>query len=180
MPESAPYAPSVALPPPAPRFRAVLTPHRSLSPAGFVILMGLLSGIGFAAGIVFWLLGAWPVFGFIGLDIAAIYIAFRLNYRHGRLVEVVELSGDALTVTRLHPSGRRQSFSFNAYWARVALREGSDGRTALRLTSHGRGLVFASFLSDDERRSLGRAIEAALHGARTATAAAPALEGPRP
>ena len=163
MPDPAPADP---VPSPQSGFRAVLTPHRSLSPAGFVVLMALLSGIGFGAGIVFLLIGAWPVFGFLGLDVAAIYLAFRLNYRSGRTVEVVELSGDALTITRVHPSGRRQSYSFNPYWVRVALREGPHGRTLLRLTSHGRGLTFAAFLSDDERRSLGRAIEDALHRAR--------------
>ena len=147
-------------------FSALLTPHRSLNRTGFVVLMAFLSVVSFATGIAFLLMGAWPVFGFLGLDVAAIYLAFRLNYRSGRTVEVVELSGDALTITRVHPSGRRQSYSFNPYWVRVALREGPHGRTLLRLTSHGRGLTFAAFLTDDERRSLGRAIEDALHRAR--------------
>ena len=42
-------------------FSAVLTPHRSLGPLGFVLLMSLLSGLSFAAGLVFYLIGAWPI-----------------------------------------------------------------------------------------------------------------------
>jgi uncharacterized membrane protein len=35
----------------------------------------------FTIGLAFWLLGAWPVVGFCGLDIALLQLAFRLNYR---------------------------------------------------------------------------------------------------
>jgi uncharacterized membrane protein len=73
-------------------FRALLTPHRSLGPAGFLILMAALGTASFITGIVFLLMGAWPVFGFFGLDVLLIYIAFRLNYRSGRLYETVELT----------------------------------------------------------------------------------------
>ena len=64
-------------------FSAVLTPHRSLSATGFVIVMALVGGVSFAAGIAFLLMGAWPVFGFFGLDVLLIYLAFRANYRAG-------------------------------------------------------------------------------------------------
>ena len=58
-------------------FSAVLTPHRSLSATGFLILMMLVGGVSFAAGIVFLMMGAWPVFGFFGLDVLLLYLAFR-------------------------------------------------------------------------------------------------------
>ena len=44
-------------------FSAVLTPHRSLSPTGFLMFMLVLGGISFATGMVFFLAGAWPVLG---------------------------------------------------------------------------------------------------------------------
>ena len=62
-------------------FVARLTPHRSLSRAGFVLVMAVLGAISFAAGMVFLLIGAWPVFGFFGLDVLLVYCAFRANYR---------------------------------------------------------------------------------------------------
>jgi uncharacterized membrane protein len=147
-------------------FRAVLRPHRSLGPTGFVVLMGIVSLVSFITGVIFTFMGAWPVLGFFGLDVLIIYIAFRLNYRAGRLHETVELSRSELTVTRMHPSGRRERFAFNPYWARVRLAEGKDGRTDLRLHLHGKELSFGRFLTDDERRDFARTLTGALIEAR--------------
>ena len=113
-------------------FRAVLYPHRSLSPTGFLILMSAIGGVSFVTGMAFLLIGAWPVFGFFGLDVALIYAAFKLNYRSGRLYETVELTPEALVITRVHPSGKQESFDFNPYWVRVRLAELPQGRNDLR------------------------------------------------
>jgi uncharacterized membrane protein len=147
-------------------FRARLTPYRSLGPLGFVILMSTVGVVSFAMGVVFLVLGAWPVFGFLGLDAVLILLAFKLNYRSGRLFETVELTRNLLTLTRVHPSGARESFEFNPYWVRVLLSERPDGRTELRLASHGREYPFARFLTDDERRDFARALTGALGAAR--------------
>ena len=143
-------------------FRAVLYPHRSLGPTGFLILMTAIGGVSFVTGMAFLLQGAWPVFGFFGLDVALIYAAFKLNYRSGRLYETVELTPETLTITRVHPSGKQESFDFNPYWVRVRLAELPQGRTDLRLTSHGQEFAFARFLTDDERRDLSNALAGAL------------------
>lgn len=147
-------------------FRAVLRPHRSLSPRGFLILMSIVSAVSFIAGINFVLMGAWPVFGFFGLDVALIYFAFRLNYRSGRLYEVIEVDRDELKVTRCHPSGHQERFSFNPYWVQVRLLDRADGRTDLTLQLHDKRLSFGKFLTDDERREVADAVKAALVAAR--------------
>jgi uncharacterized membrane protein len=147
-------------------FRAVLMPHRSLGARGFLILMGALCAISFATGLVFLSMGAWPVLGFFGLDLLVIYVAFRLNYRSGRLYETLDLTPARLVLTRVHPSGRQELFDCNPYWARVHLREWPDGRTALSVISRGTELVIGSFLTDDERRDLARALREALLVAR--------------
>jgi len=147
-------------------FRAVLTPYRSLAPTGFLVLMVALASVSFVTGLVFYLAGAWPVMGFFGLDVALVYIAFKLNYRSGRLYETLELTPARLTWTRVHPSGRREQFECNPYWARVNLREWPDGRTDLRLASEGRELTFGRFLTDRERRDLAAALRDALVAAR--------------
>jgi uncharacterized membrane protein len=147
-------------------FRAVLTPQRSLGPRGFLVLMAALSVISFAAGLVFYLAGAWPVMGFFGLDVALVYFAFKLNYRSGRLYETIEVTPALLTWIRVHPSGRREQFDCNPYWARVNLKERPDGRTDLRIASQGRELSFGRFLTDDERRDLASALKDALLAAR--------------
>jgi uncharacterized membrane protein len=147
-------------------FRALLTPHRSLGPTGFLILMAALGTASFITGIVFLLMGAWPVFGFLGLDVLIVYIAFRLNYRSGRLYETVELTPERFTLTRVHPSGRQERFDCDPYWARVSLREWPDGRTALSVVSQGRELAFARFLTDGERRDFAGALRQALLAAQ--------------
>ncbi|HEY1244097.1 MAG TPA: DUF2244 domain-containing protein [Hyphomicrobiaceae bacterium] len=147
-------------------FRAVLTPHRSLSPKGFLILMIALGAVSFITGMLFLVAGAWPVLGFLGLDVLLVYIAFRLNYRSGRLYETLDLTPARLVLTRVHPSGRREQFDCNPYWARVSLREWPDGRTALSIISRGTELAFGSFLTDDERRDLASALREALLAAR--------------
>jgi uncharacterized membrane protein len=147
-------------------FHAVLTPHRSLGPTGFLILMSTLGAVSFVAGLVFFIAGAWPVLGFFGLDVLLIYVAFRLNYRSGRLYETVDLTPDSFTLTRVHPSGRQERFDCNPYWARVKLREWPDGRTALSVVSQGKEWAFARFLNDDERRDLAGTLREALLAAR--------------
>lgn len=149
-------------------FRAILHPHRSLGPKGFIVLMSAIGGVSFVTGMVFLAMGAWPVFGFFGLDVALIYIAFRLNYRSGRLYEMVELTPQLLKLTRVHPSGKQESYDFNPYWVRVFVAEGPGGRTDLRLTSHGNELSFGRFLTDDERRDFSDALSGALIEARNA------------
>ena len=147
-------------------FRAVLTPHRSLSPRGFLILMSFVGVVSFIAGLNFLMIGAWPVMGFFGLDALAIYIAFKLNYRAGRHVETVEITAGDLTVTRTRPNGRQEQFSLNPYWANVYLAQRPDGANALYLRSHGKAHAIGAFLNDDERRDLASALDRALAAVR--------------
>ena len=151
-------------------FRAILHPYRSLGPRGLVVLMTFFGLVSFIAGIVFLSIGAWPVFGFFGLDVLLVYIAFKLNYRSGRAYEIVELTPALLKVTRVDAGGKQESFDFNPYWVRVRLSERPDGRTRLRLGSHGREFEFARFLADEERRDFARALAGALAIARGAQA----------
>jgi len=147
-------------------FRAVLTPHRSLSRAGFIALMAAMCITCLGTGLVFLAAGAWPVFGFLGLDVIIVYIAFQLNYRAARAYEMVELTPETLTVTRVDPAGRRKSYAFNPFWVRVLLREWPDGRNDLRLATRDRELSFGRFLTDDERRDFADALKGALVVAR--------------
>src|SRR5690348_16343440 len=91
-------------PPEARAFRAILHPHRSLEPKGFLILMLAIGGVSFLMGMAFLIMGAWPVLGFFGLDVLLIYVAFRLNYRAARAYEVVELTPHTLTLEKVSPS----------------------------------------------------------------------------
>jgi uncharacterized membrane protein len=147
-------------------FRAVLHAHRSLGPRGFVILMSAIAAVNFAVGVAFYMMGAWPVVGFCGLDILLIYVAFKLNYRSGKAYELVELTPATLKLTQVAPSGKARSFEFNPYWVRVLFSERPDGRTRLCIASHGKELEFGHVLNDDERRDFAGVLENALSNNR--------------
>ncbi|MBQ0816774.1 MAG: DUF2244 domain-containing protein [Hyphomicrobiaceae bacterium] len=149
------------------QFSAVLTPHRSLGPKGFMVFMGAISVVSFGTGLMFYLMGAWPVMGFMGLDVLLVYVAFKLNFRALRLYETVDLSGEALTVTRVAPSGKSQSWSFNPYWVRLSLKERVGRTSELTLSSHGKQIVLGSFLSDSEREDFATALKIGLGNARS-------------
>ena len=105
----------------------------------------------------------------MGLDVALIYVAFKLNFRALRLYETVDLTPEALTVTRVAPSGEAQSWSFNPYWVRLSACSRGIGRSSeLSIASHGKRLVFASFLTDHEREDFAAALAKALSLSRSA------------
>lgn len=143
-------------------FDAVLRPHRSLSAFGFLILMSVICTISFVAGIVFWLQGAWPVMGFFGLEVVLVYLAFKFNYRAGRLVETVQLRRDELLVRRIDPKGRVLSWTFAPNWLRIAMDDPPEHESQLVLTSHGRSIVIGAFLTPEERLEVAKALRSAL------------------
>jgi uncharacterized membrane protein len=149
-------------------FAARLSPYRSLGPVGFNLLMIAIAGLSFVAGLAFWLMGAWPVVGFFGLDILLIQLAFRLNYRAARAYEEVEVTRDSLTVRKVSASGRTRRYEFNPYWARLEVDRRPDRLIShLRVASHGQRLEIASFLGPEERESFSTAFLAALAEARS-------------
>jgi uncharacterized membrane protein len=154
------------LPSTAPPFRVVITPYRSLSGRGFVLLMAIVGVVSFVAGVSFMAMGAWPVLGFFGLDVVIIYFAFRANYRAARAFETIDIDGGRLLLARTDANGTCREIALNAYWTGVSLKEGADGSTRLDLTSHGRVYSCGSFLSEEERRTLADALREALLAAR--------------
>jgi uncharacterized membrane protein len=127
-----------------------------------MVLMLVIGAVSILNGIVLIAMGAWPVTGFFGLDALLCYAAFRWNYRAARLSEQVDLAERELRVTRVHPCGKTESWSFNPYWVRFEHRQRDYTAGELSLTSHGRRLIFGAFLSDGEKASFAAALTAAL------------------
>jgi uncharacterized membrane protein len=148
-------------------FSAVLTPHRSLSRKGFLILMTVLGLISFATGTVFLLAGAWPVFGFCGLDVLLIYGAFRLSYRRANAYEQVTVTPSELTVRQVSHHGRISEWTLNPLWVKLdRVVHAEFGIERLFLVSHGRRLAIAGFLGPQEKESFALALSAALGEAK--------------
>ncbi|HSK38987.1 MAG TPA: DUF2244 domain-containing protein [Arenibaculum sp.] len=143
-------------------FDAVLHPHRSLSPRGFMVLMGSFSAVSLGVGGWFFLNGAWPVFGFFGLDVLLLYVAFRMSYRAGRMYERVRLTEAELEVQRVDQGGGRRTWIFQPNWLRVSIDDPPGHDSQVTLSSHGRSLVVGAFLSPEERLDFARALTRAL------------------
>jgi uncharacterized membrane protein len=148
-------------------FSAMITPHRSLGQTGFVVLMVAVGLISFVAGMVFLMAGAWPVFGFFGLDVLLIYWAFRASYRGGAAYEQVLVTPTALRVRKVSAKGAAQEWTLNPLWVRLD-RQGDDefGLQRLSLISRGESLPIGSFLSPSEKETFAAALGAALGEAR--------------
>ncbi|RKQ68674.1 DUF2244 domain-containing protein [Oceanibaculum indicum] len=149
-----------------PYLDVTLTPHRSLPPAGFYLLIGMVGGVSLTMGIMFLIVGAWPVFGFLGLDVALLYFAFRMNYRAALARETVRLDETELAVQRFSPAGHVRRWSFQPYWLKVLHEAASEYPVPLVLASHGRRLEIASFLSQPEKTELAEALREALARSR--------------
>jgi len=149
-------------------FSALLTPHRSLNRTGFLVLMAFLCAISFAAGMVFLLMGAWPVFGFFGLDLLAIWWAFRINFRSARGArEEITVTPSELRVRRVSHRGHVAEWVLNPLWVRLDQTGDAEfGIERLYLVSSGRRVSIGSFLGPDEKASFAKALLAALQAAK--------------
>src|SRR5262245_30848151 len=130
-----------------PFFRALLTPHRSLGRTGFAVLMAALLFGWLATGAIFLAHGAWPVFGFFGLDVLLVYVAFKANYRAARAREEVSVSRTSLDIRKIAPSGKTVAYHFNPFWARFAIaRHQEIGITNMAVEGQGRRVQIGGFL----------------------------------
>ena len=148
-------------------FAATLTPHRSLGSTGFLILMLCIGALSFACGMLFLLLGAWPIFGFLGLDVLLIYIAFRINFRAARAYEEVTITASELKLRKVSHHGVVREWTLNPLWVQLdRIVHEEFGIERLFLVSRGRRLAVASFLSPNEKASFAKALAAALGEAK--------------
>jgi uncharacterized membrane protein len=150
-----------------PFFRALLTPHRSLGRTGFAVLMGALLAGWLVTGAVFLSRGAWPVFGFFGLDVLLVYVCFKLNYRAARAREEVSVSRTSLDIKKTAPSGRSEAHHFNPFWAKFAIaRHDEIGIVGMAVEGQGRSVPIGGFLNPDDRESFAKAFSLALATAK--------------
>lgn len=148
-------------------FSAVITPHRSLTRRGFLVLMLCLGALSFVSGVIFVSIGAWPVFGFFGLDVLLVYFAFRANFRAARAYEEVTVTPSELTVRKVSHRGGVREWTLNPLWVRLErIVHEEFGIERLSLVSRGRRLTIAGALNADEKASFAHALSAALGEAK--------------
>ncbi len=148
-------------------FDARIAPYRSLSPAGFrkLLLCVALGGAFFS--LPFYLVGAWPVVGFVGLDVALVYFAFRANYRAARAYERIRLTYLEFLLQRVSARGRQREWRFNPMWVKLEREDHEEfGLLGLTLISRGRRWAIGDFLGAEQRNDFALRLARALGEAK--------------
>jgi len=143
-------------------FSTTLSPHRSLSPEGFKWLIRGVLAANVLVGLPMYLLGAWPVAGFMGIDVWLLWFFFQRSYLDARRRETLTLTDRELIVERRSPDGEREEHRLDAYWLRFEVSE-----ERLVLVSRGNRIVVGRFLSPEERGQLAEELKAAHARMRT-------------
>lgn len=150
-------------------FRITSYPYRSLGPRGYRALFTLVIGANLFGAIVFLAMGAWPVSGFMGLDVLALYIAFRISYLQARAFERILIRDGLITVERSDMHGKLSTETLPSYWARVEF-EGDDEGGNISLRSHGRSIGVGNLLPNFERAGFAETLKKALSEAKRSPA----------
>ncbi len=156
-------------------FQAVSTPPRSFSRPAYRVLSVLVCAATMIQAALFLWLGAWPVLGFMGLEVALVLGLIALHERwSARRMEVISLRPGRLTVARVDHRGRRSETAVEPYWARLRLEERGGEAGRLVIESRGRSVEIGRHLNGPEKREMAEALEAALREYR-----APRFENPQ-
>lgn len=152
---------------PVHEFRALITPHRSLGPRGFRLVMALVLVSSVVGSLPFVFIGAWPVAGFFGLDLLALFVAFRLSYYRANAFEEIVVDNASLFLRKVSHTGEQAEWRLNPLWTTL-LREHDEEFGLLRLSLASRGAVIpvAEALSAEEREGFAAALAGALSAAR--------------
>ncbi len=102
----------------------------------------------------FGLMGAWPVFGFMGVELLAMLALLICNFRRNNLVERVIITKKQVHVEKVYHSGQFESWAFPRYWARVKLLQAETTTCQLEVSSHGYTVPLGNFLTAQERQKV--------------------------
>lgn len=143
-------------------------PYRSLGSAGFRVLLGVVVAANATGAIYFSALGAWPVAGFMGLDVLAILVAFRLSYAQARAYERISIDPGHIVIEHCDARGRTTREEMPSYWAQIVF-DGDDEQGAVWVRSHGRSVPVGTHLPGPERHLFATRLRQALREVRAST-----------
>lgn len=156
------------------REKITIWPYRSLSPKGFALVMAALGVFAFTIGLGFFLMGAWPVIGFMGLEILVVWVAFKMNYRAARRRQHLTATTRELTIENISPAGERETTSLPTAWVQVEMTPQDEPEIRSRqrqkviVRSHGKTEEIGEFLHPAETPKLAREVSQMVERARSA------------
>jgi uncharacterized membrane protein len=150
-----------------PLFSARLTPHRSIGERGYRVVIAVVAVAATVPLITFSSMGAWPIVGFLGLDVALIAWAMWAALNEGKRYEQVTLWRDQLELKQVDGTGKETLVRFNPSFVKLVVdRDYNERTTGLHLRTRDRDVVIGAFLNQDEKSSFAKAFGTALKRAR--------------
>ena len=137
-------------------------PSQSLGKTGFRILMLVLILPALLIGMYFYFRGAWPVAGFLGLELLLIYVAFKISFISNRVSEHIILDEKILKICYHKQSKIVKTINLEPTWLKVQLNN-NPKPDRLALTSHGKENIIGKYLSTEDRTIVAEKIKSSLH-----------------
>jgi len=145
-----------------------LWPHQSLTPQGFVVMIG-----GTFAMLMVPLVGLigtavlWGVLPFMMIVLGALWYGLKRSWRDRDILERFEMTADRAHLTRREADGTMRDWDANPFWMRVE-RHDKVGSIEDYLTLEGgsRSVEIGAFLTPEERRGLERRLLNAIGSAK--------------
>jgi uncharacterized membrane protein len=145
---------------------AVITPHRSLSERGFIILITVVTLANCCSAAVFVYMGATLVPVFMAFDVLAVIVAFLVSFSAARRIERVTITARDVVVTHEAPNWTKVVWESPTAFTRVAIEREDNRMVGLRLALSGKNVAVAQALSPRERGEFAKALEHAIWEAR--------------
>ncbi len=144
--------------------RLTLWPHRSLSPRGRAIFIGLTAAL-FLLPLLTQIghPGLWMLLPFLLTALAALAYALDRNTKDRAITESLTLTPTGITLIREGPRARTQSWQANPHWVRLTLHPTAGPvPNYLTLSGAGREVELGAFLTEGERIALKSDLETRL------------------
>ncbi|GGA37588.1 DUF2244 domain-containing protein [Pelagibacterium lentulum] len=150
-----------------PLFAALLTPHRAMNQRAIRWFIAFAAIMASVPGLIFFAMGAWPIVGFLGLDVLLLYWALSASRKSGKAFEEITLWPDTLELRQVSSQGRDRTISFNPFFVRfTAARDSEDRIVALHLVSRDRRTEIGRFLNADDKARFASLFAPALNRAK--------------
>tara|TARA_B100000767_G_C19508942_1_gene427515 strand:- start:149 stop:622 length:474 start_codon:yes stop_codon:yes gene_type:complete len=136
--------------------------NQSLTTRGLYILMFFITIPASYIGISFYVLGAWPVLGFMGFEILLIYIAFKILFYKNKFYEHIILDNEKLNILFKKKNKIIKKIELEPTWVQVKIEKIYENEDTLILSSHGKKIILANYLIPEERLKLAGKIKSGL------------------
>ena len=150
-----------------PVFAALLTPHRSIGPAGIRIVVLVFAAL--AAVPAVWLVTTrlWPLVFVLIASTLSLWIALSISHARGRAFEEVTLWRHHLKIRHVTHKGSERQHGFNPFWVRFHVARDFDDRvTRMTLKNREEAVEIGGFLNPDDKASFADAFGTALGRAK--------------